>query len=162
METQDSIFLLLGTNLGNRLENIHLAVTHINEKIGHIVQKSSLYETQAWGIEDQPSFFNQVIEISTTLPPEDLLFQINIIEAQMGRKRFKKWGERLIDIDILYYNQKIIQQPLLEIPHPGIPLRRFTLVPLKEIAPKFIHPVLQKNHIQLLKECKDPLQAKKM
>lgn len=160
MEKQTGIFILLGTNLGEKAQNINKAIQLIEERIGLIISKSSLYETQAWGLTDQPSFYNQVIQVDSTLNPLKMLEEINKIEALMGRTRFIKWGERIIDIDILYYHQQIIDLPNLQIPHPGIPDRRFTLIPLEEIASELIHPILFKTQKELLDECRDDLTAK--
>jgi 2-amino-4-hydroxy-6-hydroxymethyldihydropteridine diphosphokinase len=153
-------YLLLGSNLGNRKEVLENAAVKIKEKIGVIGKYSSIYETLAWGIEDQPAFLNQVILVTTLLAPEELLITINIIEKELGRVRHEKWGERLIDIDILYFNNAIINTDDLKIPHPEIVNRRFTLIPLVEIAAEFIHPNLNKNQKELLFLCKDSLEVK--
>jgi len=154
-------YLLLGSNLGNRAQVLEKATSSINSKLGSVVKASSIYETSAWGIEDQPPFLNQVIQIETQLTPHQLLTEINLIEKQLGRVRHEKWGERLIDIDILYYNTSIIHTRELKIPHPQIINRRFTLAPLAEVAPNYIHPMLEKTQQQLLAECKDELEVKK-
>jgi 2-amino-4-hydroxy-6-hydroxymethyldihydropteridine diphosphokinase len=153
------IFLLLGTNLGNRFENIQKAGSEIEGTIGAIVTRSKIYRTAAWGKIDQPDFFNQVIEISTDLQPNDLLSAILLIEKKLGRQRKEQWGARIIDIDILFFNQQIIESSMLSIPHPAIESRRFTLVPLNEIASSFKHPKSGKTMLQLLEECKDPLKV---
>ena len=153
------IFLLLGSNLGDKESNLNTAKSLIEQYAGKIISKSSLYRTTAWGKEDQPEFYNQVIEIVGELTPEELIEQLLYIENKMGRQRKEKWGERLIDLDILYYHETIIGKTNLKIPHPGIPERRFTLVPLEEIAPNFKHPLLKKTNSQLLTECADPLQV---
>jgi 2-amino-4-hydroxy-6-hydroxymethyldihydropteridine diphosphokinase len=153
----DEIFLLLGSNLGDREANLDLAGHHIERLIGEIVKKSSLYKTVAWGKTDQPYFFNQVLEVRTLLSPEKLLQQILSIERSMGRARAERWGERLIDIDILLYGDTILDSDTLHIPHPHMHNRRFTLVPLAEIAPGMIHPVFKKNITTLLEECPDEL-----
>jgi 2-amino-4-hydroxy-6-hydroxymethyldihydropteridine diphosphokinase len=155
MEPQ--IFLLLGTNLGNRPQNLERAIFAIAENIGSIRKMSSVYKTAAWGKTDQAEFYNQVVLITTSLDPLALLAQVVNIEKILGRVRTEKWGPRLIDIDILFYDQLIIENESLTIPHPGIPGRRFTLVPLCEIAPGFIHPQLNKEISVLLDECEDPL-----
>ncbi|MTI22173.1 2-amino-4-hydroxy-6-hydroxymethyldihydropteridine diphosphokinase [Fulvivirga sp. RKSG066] len=155
----DGIYLLLGTNLGDKKMQLSLAKTAISEQIGEIRQESSIYETAAWGKTDQPSFLNQVVEICSDLDPVKMLEVINTIEQKMGRLRQEKWGERLIDIDILYYKNQICNEPDLQIPHPGIPNRRFTLVPLVELAPNFKHPVLNKTNTELLHACEDDLEV---
>lgn len=158
----EGIFLLLGSNLGDKEKLLQLACQKIEDRIGSIVSASSMYETAAWGKTDQPGFLNSVIEVHSFLSPVAMLCEINKIEHELGRTRLEKWGARKIDIDILYFHDRIIQTPLLSIPHPGIPDRRFTLVPLTEIAPGFIHPVLLKSNQELLENCPDPLQVKKL
>lgn len=153
-------FLLLGTNLGNRAHNLSVVKKNITDKsIGSIINLSSLYETAAWGITDQPSFYNQIIEIKTELGPLELLRACLTIENEIGRKRIQKWGPRLIDIDILYYGDLCVDTKELHIPHPEIQNRRFTLVPLVEISPNFIHPKFKKSNMELLQECTDSLEA---
>lgn len=154
-------YLLLGTNLGNREKNLSGAIVKIRKSLGEILRKSSIYETEAWGFRDQPSFLNQVIRIKTSLSPEELLRVIAEIEESMGRIREDKWKERLIDIDILYYEDEIINQDQLVIPHPEIQNRNFTLVPLCEIAGSEIHPVLGKTNDELLKASNDQLGVRK-
>lgn len=149
------IYILLGTNLGDRQANLSTAKTQILQKIGPILTESKIYETAAWGLTDQPNFLNQVIEIETKLSPSVLLKTILAIEKKMGRIRTQKWGERLIDIDILYFGKEVINQENLKIPHPYLQERRFTLVPLVEVAPDFEHPVLLKSNNELLEICTD-------
>jgi len=156
------IYLLLGSNLGDKKANLELAKTLIQQNTGHIKRQSSIYETAAWGKTDQPSFFNQVVEMDTSLEPRQLLVFIQQTEKEMGRVRIEKWGQRLIDIDLLYYHDTMVSSTDLTVPHPGIPERRFTLVPLVELAPDFVHPVLKKSHTALLKECKDPLKVERL
>jgi len=158
----DGIYLLLGTNLGDKKYNLSQAKALINKQVGVIINQSNTYETAAWGITEQPSFLNAVIEIKSELTPEQMLLKINEIEAEMGRVRKEKWGERLIDIDILYYQHQIHTSDELQIPHPGIPYRRFTLIPLVELNAEFIHPVLNKTNQQLLEQCEDSLEVKKV
>ncbi len=156
------IFLLLGTNLGNRTENIREAMKAVEKQIGKITGRSSLYLTEAWGYRNQPGFFNQVIQMETDLSPAALLARIHSIEKDMGRVRFEKWKERLIDIDILYYGNEVISTPNLEIPHPHLPNRRFTLIPLCELAPEKVHPVLKQTNAELLKVTNDHSSVKKI
>lgn len=154
------IYLLLGTNLGEREENLAQARNLVEEAGIRVLRESSVYETAAWGIEDQPGFLNQVVEVKTELSPLALLERLLSIEEEMGRVRIVKWGERLIDLDILYYNNDQIDSERLNVPHPGIPDRRFTLVPLVELAAEEIHPALNKSQSQLLEACPDTLEVK--
>jgi 2-amino-4-hydroxy-6-hydroxymethyldihydropteridine diphosphokinase len=155
----EGIFILLGSNLGDRKSNLSNAIANIQNSIGETVKTSSIYETAAWGKTNQPSFYNQVIQLKTNLPPTELLIKAHSIEEKMGRIRKVKWGERLIDIDLLYYNDQVIISSELQVPHSGIPYRRFTLIPLVEIAPDFIHPALMKSNSILLEECQDFLKV---
>ena len=155
-------YLLIGGNLGNRIENMEKARKLIADKIGEILAISPLYETEAWGKTDQPPFLNQVILSKTFLSPEQLLNKILDIEQMMGRQRNEKFGPRTIDVDILFFNDLIINKPGLTIPHPQLQLRRFALEPLQAIAGNYIHPVFRKTIAQLLKECPDPLAVKKL
>jgi 2-amino-4-hydroxy-6-hydroxymethyldihydropteridine diphosphokinase len=151
------IFLLLGTNEGDRSANLATARQLIADRAGEIVRFSAAYETAPWGNTDQPAFYNQVIAVDTSLDPETLLQHVLGIEHAMGRKRLIHWGQRIIDIDILLYGQQIVNSPLLTIPHPRLPDRKFALIPLDEIAPEFEHPLLKKNIRTLLLECPDTL-----
>lgn len=155
----EGIFLLLGSNIGDRKTVLKNAIEALEKREIRLVKKSSVYETAAWGINDQQDFLNQVLEVDTSLTPHELLKVILEIELELGRVRKIKWGERLIDIDILYYNTFICKDDDLEIPHPGIPDRRFTLIPLVEICPDFIHPVKLISQKQLLDNCKDNLEV---
>ena len=155
-------YLLIGGNLGNRFNNLEKARSLIAAVIGKIINASAVYETEAWGIKEQPAFLNQVLIVSTSLDPDQLLSRILSIEHEMGRERTQKFGPRSIDIDILFYNQEIIDQPGLIIPHPQLHLRRFTLEPLNEISPSFIHPLFDKSIAELLQECPDNLVVKKL
>ncbi|GEO03954.1 2-amino-4-hydroxy-6-hydroxymethyldihydropteridine diphosphokinase [Adhaeribacter aerolatus] len=150
-------YLLLGSNQGNREYFLNTATTALASRVGLVTQQSKIYETAAWGLEEQPAFLNQLLQISTALPPEELLTQINLIEKELGRERIIKWGARVIDIDILYYNHLILNLPELMIPHPRLQDRRFALMPLTELAPLFIHPVFRKTNQDLLKDCPDNL-----
>ena len=157
----NKVFLLTGGNLEDRMQNLQKAGSLIEEYVGKILRKSSVYETAAWGNTAQPSFLNQVIEISTLLPAEKVLSTILEIEQKLGRIRREKMGPRMIDIDILYFNHSIFFSTNLIIPHPQLHNRRFVLVPLAEIAPEFVHPILHKNSQQLLQSCDDLLEVKK-
>lgn len=148
-------YLLLGANIGDRTETLQRAINLIKARVGPVIQQSGLYETAPWGVTAQPAFLNQVLAVETGLEPGDVLTQTQAIEEELGRVRREKWGARLIDIDLLYYDQLILQTDRLTIPHPYLHQRRFTLVPLAEIAPDFMHPVLQKTNGGLLVECED-------
>ena len=149
------VYLLLGSNLGDRLGVLALASDHIGERIGSVFHTSGLYETAPWGVTDQPSFLNQVLVIQTSYAPEDVLRLVLDIEHELGRVRYERWGARVIDIDILFYEDVVLNSARLTVPHPRLHERRFTLVPLVEIAPDLIHPVLQKSLTQLLDSCAD-------
>jgi len=148
-------YLLTGANLGERKKQLELATALIFERAGAKVALSAYYESTAWGKTDQPAFLNQAICIHTSLPPETLLHQLLLIEQQLGRVRGEKYGPRLIDIDILLYDQLHLQQQELVIPHPELPNRRFALVPLAEIAVDYCHPVLHCTVGTLLAHCTD-------
>ena len=156
------VFLLLGSNKGNRLSYLKKAEEIICSRLGRIESKSSIYETAAWGKTDQQSFYNLVINIQTSLAPNILLDEILKIEIEIGRVREEKWGERVIDIDILYYGNQMVETENLVIPHPYIAQRRFTIIPLVEIAPDFIHPKLNISQKTLLSNCEDTLEVKKL
>ncbi|HMK17550.1 MAG TPA: 2-amino-4-hydroxy-6-hydroxymethyldihydropteridine diphosphokinase [Chitinophagaceae bacterium] len=155
-------YLLIGGNLGNRKENLSKAVSLINEQCGPLTGSSSIYETEAWGNTDQPSFLNQALEISTSLNARQLMRKVLKIEEEMGRVRKEKLGPRIIDIDILLFENEIHDLRFLKIPHPEMQNRRFVLVPLAEINSTLQHPVLKKSIAELLEECPDNLEVKKI
>lgn len=148
-------YLLIGGNLGDRSANLENAFSMIDKEAGKIVKHSFRYETPPWGPVQQPYFLNQCLELETELSPMDLLEVLLAIEKRLGRVRTVKLGPRLIDIDILLYNDLVLRHPALSIPHPELANRRFALVPLNEIAPDRLHPVRKKTISRLLKECKD-------
>ena len=156
----EGIYLLLGTNLGDRLSNLQRAKELMVPKMITVIRESSVYETAAWGIEDQPSFLNQVLKVDFIKAAERLLDGILEIEEEMGRVREEKWGSRLIDIDILYFGDRIVNNQRLTIPHPEIQNRRFTILPLLELAPEFKHPSLGLTHQELLDQTPDHLEVK--
>ena len=156
-----NVFLLLGSNLGDRIQLLQQAINCIEAEITPVIKQSAVYETQSWGKTDSPDYLNQVILIQTELPAQIVLQKILNIEWKIGRVREEKWGPRLIDIDILFYGDALIDEPELQVPHPELHKRRFTLAPLAEIAPDFIHPTLNKNILQLKNELKDNLIVKK-
>jgi 2-amino-4-hydroxy-6-hydroxymethyldihydropteridine diphosphokinase len=150
-------FLLTGANLGNREENLARARALLGQQCGTIASASSLYETAAWGKTDQPAFLNQALELHTDLNARQLIRRILKVEKIMGRVREEKYGPRIIDIDILLFNQEKHHYHFLKVPHPEMQNRRFALLPLAEIAPGLQHPVFKKTIRELLEECKDEL-----
>ncbi len=155
LPTMHTAYLLIGSNIGEREIYLEQAKVYLNQKCGRIVQQSALYETAPWGIQEQPSFLNQAIVLETLLTPENLMITLLEIEEKMGRIRTVKFGPRTIDLDILLYNQLIMDNQLLKLPHPSLPERRFALTALAEIAPSLVHPILKKTIKALLLECTD-------
>jgi 2-amino-4-hydroxy-6-hydroxymethyldihydropteridine diphosphokinase len=153
-------FLSLGSNLGDKPQNLEKAYSLIEENIGKILQKSPIFETEAWGNKNQDSFFNSAIEIQTEYYPFELLTKIQEIEINVGRVKSEKWGPRVIDIDILYFEKFQIKTDNLTIPHPFIHFRRFVLKPLSMIASDFYPPNSIKEISELLKICEDTTEVK--
>jgi 2-amino-4-hydroxy-6-hydroxymethyldihydropteridine diphosphokinase len=158
----NTAYLLIGGNMGDREKNLQVAIELISRSCGDIILLSSVYETAAWGSTDQPFFLNQAIKLSTNLNARQLIRRLLKTEKMMGRVRKEKFGPRTIDIDILFFNDEIFDLRFLKIPHPEIQNRRFALVPLSEMDPLLVHPVLKKTISQLLKECTDDLEVKKI
>jgi 2-amino-4-hydroxy-6-hydroxymethyldihydropteridine diphosphokinase len=156
----NSAYLLIGGNLGNRIENLTKAISAIEKDIGKIIKVSAIYQTASWGITDQPDFLNQVLLVTTKFSAEQTMQIILSIENKMGRIRTLKNASRIIDIDILFFNDEIISSRHLTIPHPEIQNRKFALIPLNEIASEFIHPVFKKSIQNLLSTSKDKLKVK--
>lgn len=155
--------ILLGSNLGDRKALILKAKDLLEAKVGKCIQYSSVYESQAWGFKSENTFLNQVLIFETTLNPEEILNFALHIESELGRIRLdESYNSRTIDVDILFYGDKIIETPTLQIPHPKLHIRRFTLIPLDEIMPDFIHPILNKTIRQILLNCTDTLYANKL
>ena len=154
-------YLLIGGNIGNRMANLQAARDGIATQAGHLKGISDVFETAAWGMEDQPSFLNQALELHTELKPKALLDVLLQVEKSLGRERDQKWGPRLIDIDILLYNDEVVDEEGLRIPHPQMPYRRFVLQPLVQIAGDKIHPLLHQSIYEMLLHCPDPLEVHK-
>ena len=151
----NEVYLQLGSNIGDRLDNLDQSIKIITERIGNVLEKSSVYESTPWGVENQRNFLNQVIFVKSNFDPYTILDLVLQIEKDMGRIRIEKWGERIIDIDILFIDDLIIESENLCIPHEFIAKRKFVLQPMCEIASGFIHPKLNKTISQLLEECID-------
>ena len=156
----NSAYLLIGGNLGNRIENLTKAISAIEKDIGKIIKISTIYQTASWGITDQPDFLNQVLLVTTKFSAAETMQIILSVENKMGRIRTLKNASRIIDIDILLFNDEIINSRLLTIPHPEIQNRKFVLIPLNEIAPQLLHPVFKQSIQNLLSTSKDKLEVK--
>lgn len=156
-------YLLLGGNLGDREDNLRKAIALIAENIGSVVSISALYETAAWGKTDQPSFLNQAVAVETNFPAIEVLNKALEIEKVLGRVRKDKWGERLIDIDLILYGNEVIDiENKLQLPHPHMQERRFVMAPLAEIAPGVVHPILGKTILDIFENITDKLDVKKL
>ncbi|MDP2161485.1 MAG: 2-amino-4-hydroxy-6-hydroxymethyldihydropteridine diphosphokinase [Flavobacterium sp.] len=157
------VFLGIGGNTGNKHDNFDKVYTFIKNELGDIIKRSSVYETPPWGFQSQENFWNQVLMIETEFSPEKLLKNIAKIENWFGRERVSgKYTSREMDIDILYFDELIIETDTLVIPHPHIHKRLFVLVPLAEIAPEFVHPLLRLNSLQMFENCPDRSAIKKV
>ncbi len=156
------VFLLLGSNLGDRKLFLDEAIKYVSARIGPVKTASSVYETQAWGVTTVPDYFNQVLIVQTNLTAKEILQTVLDIELLLGRVREEKWGSRVIDIDILFYGHEVIDEPDLQVPHPQLHNRRFTLEPLVELAPDFEHPIIKKTVQHLKTELTDSLIVKKI
>ena len=154
-------YLLLGSNMGNSKHQLLAAIKCIENQIGLVKRQSAIYITAAWGNTEQPDFLNQVLVVQTSLAAKEMMERILAIEQEMGRVRTLKNAPRIIDIDILFFNKEIIRHKDLSVPHPEIQNRRFVLIPLNELSPNMLHPVLKKTIHRLLLDCKDELNVKK-
>jgi len=155
----NKLYLLLGGNEGDRMANLIAAKALIALRLGHITRSSSVYETAAWGKTNQPDFLNQAIVVDTESDVFAAHKILQKIEAELGRQRIEHWGQRTLDIDLLFYNSLTMNTEKLTIPHPRIQDRRFVLVPLCEINPDFIHPIFDCTLADLLEKCGDHLEV---
>ena len=146
-------YLGFGTNLGDRKKNLAQAVNNLNDRPDFtVVRTSSIYETTPWGVTDQPNFLNMVAEINTFLSPQELLERVKKLEQDMGREDGPRFGPRLIDVDILLLGDLVVDEPDLQVPHASLHLRAFVLVPLRELTPESVHPLLGKTIAELTSE----------
>lgn len=159
MKEMTQAWLLTGSNIDDRAENLRQAAHFIGQEIGEIARSSSVYETEPWGLSAQNWFFNQAFEVKTTLTARQILEKIKAIEAKMGREQVERNGPRLIDIDLLFLGNEQIDEPGLRVPHPEIPNRNFVLVPMMEIAPDLAHPVFGLPIDELYMASTDPLEV---
>lgn len=148
---QHLIYIALGSNLGDRLTNLRAAIQFLSPVVQVLVE-SRVYETPPWGFTDQPPFLNMAIKAQTELEPEALLATLKQIEARLGRTPTIRWGPRLIDLDILFYDDLVLDTPSLVIPHPRLHERGFVLAPLADLAPDLSHPTLKRSVRELLSE----------
>jgi 2-amino-4-hydroxy-6-hydroxymethyldihydropteridine diphosphokinase len=155
-------YLLLGSNLGDRAARLAQARRDLAATAGRITAASALYETAAWGLEDQPAFLNQVLALETELSAPALLTACLAAEQQQDRARLVRWAARTLDVDMLLFGQEVIDTPTLTVPHPALPGRRFALVPLAEVAPQLVHPVLHHTIAELLAKCVDKLDVRQL
>jgi len=146
------VYLALGSNLRDRLANLKEAIASLTPQMD-VKAKSPVYETPPWGYTDQPKFLNQVIRAKTYVAPEPLLKHLKRLEVALGRQPNFRNGPRLIDIDLLFYDHVILNTPTLTLPHPRLHERGFVLLPLMDIAPEFVHPVLKKNVREMTSSC---------
>lgn len=149
------VFLQLGSNLGDRELLLQAAIISIEEIVGEVVKKSKVYESTPWRVEGQENYLNQILKVKTKLQADNVLVSILEIEKNLGSLKLEKWGERLIDIDIIFYNDAIIETAELCVPHKHMHERMFVLTPLHDIAPEVVHPKYNKTVDELLQICTD-------
>lgn len=155
-------YVLTGGNLGDTRINLQKAIDLIQKRAGKVIQHSAVYATAAWGIKEQPPFLNQALLVNTSLQAADFMEALLNIELEMGRKRGEKYGPRIIDLDILLFNSEIHHTQQITIPHPEMANRRFALTPLADIAGEIIHPVLHITINEMLQQCQDETDVKKL
>ncbi len=154
-----TIYIGIGSNLGDREGTCLKALEELEKRRIEVTKKSSRYETEPWGVRDQPKFINMVVEADTDLTPGGVLRVIKEIEKNLGRRETRRWGPRVVDLDILLYNDLVVDEPDLRIPHPHMHERDFVLKPLSEIAPEAIHPLLKKTVREMLSEAPNPFKT---
>lgn len=159
---EEEVILLLGSNIGDREAVMERAEWELYLELGEPIARSSMYETEPWGVKDQNPFLNRVIIYQTELRPMRILELILDIETRLGRKRFEKWGPRTIDIDILFYSNIVYESKVLQIPHPHLQERRFVLAPLKEVRPDLMHPIFDKTITELYQALEDDLEVNRL
>ncbi len=156
----ENIFLGLGSNQGDRKLNLKNSIKLLKSRVGKVLNTSAIYESEPWGVKNQNYFLNQVIEIETHIDPNDLLNICKNIEYDMGRKPEIRWGKRVIDIDILYYQSKVINQENLKIPHKLMHERKFVMIPLNDLNENHLHPILKITNKEILNKCIDSCKVK--
>lgn len=162
-KAKHSVYLCIGGNEGDREANLEETLDFLDFNFGDVMETSSVYESEAWGMENAEPFLNQVVRIESELTAEEILQEIAELEEYYGRERKAgKYLPREMDVDILFYDTEIMETEKLQVPHPRLHLRRFVLEPLNEIAAEFVHPTLKKTVTELLKECEDKSQVKKL
>ncbi|NOX86010.1 MAG: 2-amino-4-hydroxy-6-hydroxymethyldihydropteridine diphosphokinase [Chlorobi bacterium] len=160
MQLPTRVFLLTGSNIEPRISYLQEAEKMIGKQIGIILQRTEIYESEPWGFQAENNFLNLILEVETFLTPKEVLDKLLMIEKRLGRlRKGTSYSSRTIDIDILYFGNETIKEKALQIPHPRLHLRRFTLLPLVEIAPEFEHPVLKKTNRELLDRLTDDLEV---
>ena len=156
---EHTIILHLGSNMGDRKQNLWIGFRGIDQNIGKIVSASKIYNTEPWGKEDQEDYLNAAVQLTSDLPPEEVLKQSREIEMEAGSTEKEKWGKRILDIDLLFYDDRVIQEENLKVPHPFVHKRNFVLVPLMDIIPFYRHPQLNRTIEELYLSCRDPLKV---